>query len=331
MDQVIGLSDLFGYAVTYLFALLGMFALLVQMMTTLRERRLSLAYRTIAMSLGMLVLLLVVPALAQNLSERANVVLAGASALLGLLAAREALMVPRTRALGAMLASASAAALLHVSAVMVAWYAGNQARYRLAVSARGMATASVIFDTLAMLVALAWLATRNKGRTGWATRGALLVACVVAWGAGRGAIDGAPIWEVVARRGIDRLLGPPAPYLWQPYLYLLEAMAPFLALVAVGVRRQIPAVTASFALILIARPSTDVPLSALAFVLAALAAPLAAHDDRGMWAVLLTETSSLPVASRRESGRNAPRPRGRRPNAARRTRRETFPVGPNSP
>jgi hypothetical protein len=33
-----------------------------------------------------------------------------------------------------------------------------------------------------------------------------------------------------------------------------------------------------------------VPLSALALALAALSAPLAAHDDRGMWAVLMANS-----------------------------------------
>jgi hypothetical protein len=43
----------------------------------------------------------------------------------------------------------------------------------------------------------------------------------------------------------------------------------------------------ALALVLLARPATDVPLAALAVTLASLSAPLAAKDDKGMWAVLL--------------------------------------------
>jgi hypothetical protein len=146
---------------------------------------------------------------------------------------------------------------------------------------------SFFFATWAALIIRTCLATRNLGRTGWATRALLLLACVVTWGAGHGEADGAPLWQIVAHRGIERLLAQPVPYVWLPYRYLLEALAPLLALVAVGVRRQIPPIVAAFALVLIARPTTDIPLSALAFTLAALSTSLAAHDDRGMWAVLL--------------------------------------------
>jgi hypothetical protein len=161
----------------------------------------------------------------------------------------------------------------------------------MAVFARTLATSSVFFDTLALLVAFAWLATRPQKSTAWAARAALFVGCVIAWGAVRAAErDGGPLWEMVAYRAIERLLPPPSPYVWPPYRFVLETCAPLLAITAVFARGQIPAITGSIALVLVARPSTDVPLSALALTLAALSSPIAARDDRGMWAVLMASS-----------------------------------------
>jgi hypothetical protein len=72
--------------------------------------------------------------------------------------------------------------------------------------------------------------------------------------------------------------------------FLLEACAPLLGAAALTARGQMPAIAGSLALALVARPATDIPLSALALVLAALSAPLAAKDDRGMWAVLMANS-----------------------------------------
>jgi hypothetical protein len=75
-----------------------------------------------------------------------------------------------------------------------------------------------------------------------------------------------------------------------PYRYVLETCAPLLGVAAVFTRGQMPAVIGALALALVARPATDVPLSALALTLAALTTPLAARDDRGMWAVLIANS-----------------------------------------
>ena len=78
--------------------------------------------------------------------------------------------------------------------------------------------------------------------------------------------------------------------MWLPYRFVLETCAPLLGVAALFARGQMPAIAGAVALALFARPSTDVPLSALALTLAALSTPLAARDDRGMWAVLMTNS-----------------------------------------
>jgi len=291
LDSIIGYADLCGSFATYLFAFAGLSAVIFEVMLTFRERRLSQFYRVAATVLGVCIISLVAPAFREPLPERASIVGALASAAIALMASREALSVPRTRALGVLLASASAAALVHLSANLLAWYAGERALYRLAIFARVLSTASVFFDTLTLLIAFAWLATRTQKSTVWAARAALFIGCVLAWGAARGGgRESSPLWELVTYRAVDRLLLAPTPYVWLPYRFVLETCAPLLALAAVAARGQMPAIAGSIALTLLARPSTDVPLSALALTLAALSTPLAARDDRGMWAMLLSHS-----------------------------------------
>ena len=291
LDMVIRYADFSGGLASYLFAFIGLSAVIVELMLTFREKRFSMVYRVAATVLGLTVVSLVAPAFREPLPERGNIAAALASGLVAIFASYEAMAVPRTRALGVLLATAGTAALLHLGATVLAWHAGEHALYKSALFARGLATASVLFDTIALLTGFAWLTTRSTLSTVWGARVALFVACVLAWGAARGGPnDGAPLWQVVTYRALDRLLTPPPPYVWIPYRYVLETCAPFLGVVAVFARGQMPAVTGALALALIARPATDVPLSALALTLAALTTPLAARDDRGMWAVLMANS-----------------------------------------
>jgi hypothetical protein len=287
MDRIIQSCDLLGSFTSYLFAFTAMAATVAQLSQTLREPRLGPAYRTIAAILAGCVLLAMLPALLLNLPEFASLGCALASGVLALVAAREALLVPSTRALGVVLAAFGLAALLHVGGAWLGAYAGQRAIYRLVDIARGVATLGVGADSLGVVTALAWLATRNRGTVSWGTRAALVVACVLTWGALQGMRDGAPFWQLLSYRAVQRLLPLPEPFVWRPYRFLLETFAPLLALVAVVVRRQMPAVMGALALVLLARPTTDIPLSALAITLASLSAPLAAKDEKGMWAVLM--------------------------------------------
>jgi hypothetical protein len=291
LDLVIGYADLLGGLASYLFAFIGLSAVIVEVMLTFREKRFNLVYRVAATVLGLIVVSLVAPAFREPLPERASIVVALASGLAAVFASYEAMAVPRTRALGVLLATAGTAALLHLGATVLAWYAGEHALYRAATVARLLATASVLFDTIALLTGFAWLTTRTSAATVWGARAALFVACVLAWGAARGGPhEGSPLWQIVTYRAVERLLAPPPPYVWVPYRYVLETCAPLLGVVAVFTRGQMPAVIGALTLALITRPTTDVPLSALALTLAALSTPLAARDDRGMWAVLMANS-----------------------------------------
>jgi hypothetical protein len=291
LDKIIDYVDLLGGLASYLFAFIGLSAVIVEIMVTFRDKRFGVVYRLAATVLGLTVVSLVAPSFREPLPDRANIAAALASGLVAIFASYEAVAIPRTRALGVLLATAGGAALLHLGGTVLAWYAGEHALYPLAIVARLLATGSVLFDTIAILTGFYWLTTRSNLATVWGARIALFVACILAWGAARGGPhEGSPLWQIVTYRAVERLVSPPPPYIWAPYRYVLEICAPLLGVVALLARGQMPAVIGAFTLALIARPTTDVPLSALALVLAAISTPIAARDDRGMWAVLMANS-----------------------------------------
>jgi len=291
IDRLITYTSLVGSFATYLFAFTGLVVLVLELAVTFREKRFAIAYRAAAAVASACVVALVVFAFRAPLPERASVLSALVSGGLALFASKEALVVRRTRALGVILAAAAIAALLHLSASLLGWYAGARAIFQLITAGRVLATLSVVFDAVALLTAFSWLTTRRQPATPWIARGALLLGFVLAWGALRGAREGAPLWQLVASRALDRLVpSPPAPLIWPMMRALLEAWAPLLGAAALLARGQMPAIAGSLALALIARPATDIPLSAMALALAALSAPLAARDDHGMWATLMANS-----------------------------------------
>jgi hypothetical protein len=294
LDQIIALSDKAGSFATYLFALTGLVVMIFQTLLTFRETKLTTVYRVMATVLGACVASVVARAFHDPLPERESFMGALASGLMAIMACREAIAVPRTRALGALLFFAGLAALTHLAASELAFNAVEPNWVKLS---RVVATGSVVLDSLAILIAFGWLATRPEKSTVWAARVAIFVACTLAWGMARGGpgMTG-PLWQVVLHRALYPVITHPPAYVWAPLRYALEASAALLALVAVSAPRQMPAVSAAFALALLARPTTDVPLSALALALAALSAPLAAHDDRGMWAVLMANSERSPAS-----------------------------------
>lgn len=292
LDRLISFTNLAGSFSTYLFAFGGLFVLVLELGVTFREKKLAIAYRLAAAVTSACIVALVVFAFRAPLPERASVLAALASSVIALIAGWEAALVRRTRALGITLAGMAVAALFHLSSSLMAFYSSARGILRLATTARVLAAGSVLFDAGVILTVFVWLITRKRTATTWLARAALFLGCIVAWGALRGVRENAPFWQVLANRAVDRLIpSSPGALVWPAMRTLLETCAPMLGAAALAARGQMPAITGSLALVLIARPSTDVPLSALALTLAALSAPLAARDDRGMWAVLMANST----------------------------------------
>jgi hypothetical protein len=290
LDRAIAYADFSGAFATYLFAIVGAAVALRHVALLVTEARLGPILRNVAAVLALIAIALVLPAMLSGLPPAGSLVLSATSIALATVAARCALPVPRTRALGVMLTATAAAALLHVSGAWLAGWAGVRALVRAADLARGLGTASLLFDVVAMLTALSWLATRRGAKMTFATRIAIVGAFIVAWGAAKGGSEQAATWQIVAHRALERLLVLPTPLrIALPFRYFVEAFAPMLAVVAVCQRREMPGIAGGFALLLLARTTPDIPLCGLGLAIAALAATLASRDERGMWAALLSK------------------------------------------
>jgi hypothetical protein len=289
MGRLIEFFDAAGNLSTYLFAFLAIGATVLVALRTGREHRIGAAYRIIAAALAALVLATVGPALHGPLSLRAGILGAAASVLLALMAGWHGMSSPRTRALGFVLAATAIAAALHLGGLLLL----VRSEGRASTTASVLATLALGFDAIALGTALAWLGTRSRSTLSPGTALVTMAAFGLTWVALRGGREPADVWQVVVHRAVQRLLGAPQPLVAPPFRYALEIAAPLLAVAALMARRQIPAVTAALALALVARPTTDIPLSALALTLAALATNLAAHDDRGFWSTLVR--TSTPV------------------------------------
>jgi len=298
LDRVIATTDVAGGFATYLFAFVGMAATTGALLRTLHAPKLSAFYRFTSVACAAPLVLVLGPACYRPVPPGANIAVAMGSATLAVLAAREAVRAPHTRALGVLLLTAGASAGLHVAASVLAWQAGERALYGLAVFARVLATASVVFDALTVFTAFAWLMTRQEKEAVWLARGAVFIACVVAWTAVGASNSYGGFWPSLASRLLTRQVTSPPAYVWAPLRYVLETSAPLLALAVLLVRRQVPALVGALALLLIARPATDVPLSAVSLALAALFGALASRDDRSLWAVLLRDKPPEPGPER---------------------------------
>lgn len=283
MDRVIAVMDFAGSFTTFLFAILTLVTTGVQMMQTSRQSRLSLGYRIASATLATLVVALIAPALPARLPDRGILLTASASALLALAAAREAMLVPRTRAVGVVLGVTGTSALLHLGAL---WLAASPLP-SLAHASLAIATAGTGLDAAALVIALAWIGTRSGTLVSWHTTAALALALAAYWGARRGEFEAAKLWQVVAHQAVERLVAPPASFVLPALRAFFELAALALAGAALLLRKQVPSITGALALALVARPTTDVPLSAAALTLAALTIALAARDERAMWELLL--------------------------------------------
>lgn len=271
LDRFFDRADLAADFITFAFAILALALTSLQLVHTARDKQLALPYRLTAIVLGALVVALVTPALPIRLPDQGLWMTALASVGVAFSAGVVAMRSVPTRALGLVLAAIAISASLHLGAVGL-W---GSPLTKTALLSRGLATASMVVDGLALLVAFLWLATRSKQRTSWPTLIALTLASAVFWVARQGGDTDAPL-VVLAQRVVTELSWGPPSFFVPEVRQLLELAALALAGAALFVRTEARPIAASLSLLLVARPTADVPLSATALTLAALTAGLRA-------------------------------------------------------
>ena len=218
------------------------------------------------------------------------VIVSSAAAVASIAAAYRAARAPHTRATSGMLFAFAFAAIVRVAAWEIATAAGESASVPLFRLARVLATSGVLFETIGVMVAVTWLATRGRVTGQLATFAALVLAFVLTLGVAHGAHSDASLWESVLHTALADAFGVPPPYGRLAALAtLLVPASLLLAFVSALQPKQVVVVVASVALALVSRGAFDAPLRALCAVVAAQWAVLACSDQSAMWQTLIDD------------------------------------------
>ncbi len=255
-----------------------------------------------------LVVLVTLSASASRVPAASLVLVGGVACLLALLAAWDTVRTPFARATAVMLGLLGLGGLSRVAAVLLVMREGvaPEAAARMA---RGVSTLGLVLDGAAMVVAVGFVASRGKKLTSPATLVALAVALFATRQALAGTSDEAAAVSVLLARAAKNLVLRPEPFASPVLVTFVAFAAPAIAVAALATRTLTPALSGAIALLLVARGAPDVPLCALALVLASLATVLASRDHRGLWAAIArTEATAEPEKA------GSSEPKGARPS-----------------
>jgi hypothetical protein len=229
------------------------------------------------------------PGLRDHLPPLYAVPVAAAAAVATIAGAYVSARAPHTRALAGVLFALAFASIARLGAWELATTAGDRASMQLFTWSRWLATAGVLLEASAQLVAVTWLGTRSKSAGQLGSTAALIGAVVVTLGVARGVHSGAVLWQVVVHRALADAPGVPPPFGLNAVATFLVPASLLLALVSASQPRQVVAVVAIVSLALVSRGAFDAPLRALCAVAASQWAALACADERSMWRTLMDD------------------------------------------
>ena len=286
LGKVIDAIDLVASVSSHMLALATSALCIGLLLIVGRDSRVSLVSRVMLVAQTTIVLVLAVPASRFRLSPFACFFLGIVACSAALSGSIEGLKEPRSRAAGlVLLLMGFAAASRVVSAALIVIPSLEQAE-RFTPLSTLLATVSVAIHGLAILVALAWFASRNRRTVSMGTLFALAASMLLAWAFLRADQPNPSTWIVFLGRMVDQLTPLPTSLLPKIAEGLVGALGPVVAIVALTTRKQMATVIGAIALTLTAGTVADVPGRALILVLAALAVTLGSRDEYGMWEVI---------------------------------------------
>jgi hypothetical protein len=283
-----------GAAVSQMFLIAATVFAMALGLTALRTR-LPAHVRYGGIVAGGVVILVTMSAAASPVPGPSSVLIGAAASALALVAAVDAMRAPFARAAAIALGLVGLEGLFRIAAVLLAMRDAGAMQAR-AVSAAGvLATVGLVLGCGAMVMAVGYIASRTKKLTSPATFVAMAFALIGTRQALAGAHDDAGALSILLGRATRALMLRPEPLGPTTLITFLVLLAPALAVAVLATRALMPALGGALALALLAHGAPDVPLCALALVIASLATALAARDQRGFWASI-TRTSSAPAA-----------------------------------
>lgn len=283
IEVIIRRADILSSLLSQLTVLLGGAQIVLLVVGTLGERSLSYVYRIAVVPAAAAVLMLVMLASTMGLDLEASLIVGAAALILAGAAGSISLRRPESRAQGMVLIAITVASAIHLLSRVLAVGLGQHHAF-------GPSRAPVLlaFARGADAIAMALLAVRISAERGTLARvavlGALLVATGITWGALRGSLDGAALWQVIASRSLYELAGGSASLGAAATRYGIESFAVLLGGTVIFWPGRLSTGALSAALAVLARPSVDVPECALILTMAALSAP-AVVPFRGSMAV----------------------------------------------
>jgi hypothetical protein len=296
IEAMIRRADVLSSILSQLTVLLGGAQVVLLVVATLGERNLSYAYRIAVVPAAAAVLMLVMLASTMGLDLEASLVIGIAALVLAGAAGAAALQKPASRAQGMVLIAITVASAVHLVSRLLALGLGQHQML-----GPSRAPLLLAFARAADAVAMALLAVRLSAERGAAARiavlGALVVATGLTWGALRGSLDGAALWQVIASRSLYELAGGAASLGAAATRYGIESFAVLLGGTVIFWPGRLSTGALSAALAVLARPCVDVPECALILTLAALSAPVI-----GPFRASLTVPTPPPQPSDRERG-----------------------------
>jgi hypothetical protein len=255
-----------------------------------RSRGVGVLARVALIGSGAAVVFMSAPGLRERLPQGLAVLVSAGAAVAAIAGAYASARAPHTRAVAAILFAFAFAAITRLGAFELAHEAGERASVELYKWSRGLASVGVVFEAMGQFVAVTWLWTRGKlwGQVG--TTAALACAVLLMWGVRDGAHSDAYLWQAVVHTALADGPGIPTP-LWKlaDFAIFLVPSSLLLGLVAAAQPKQVVAVVATVALVLVSRGAFDAPLRALCAVVAAQWAVLACSDERAMWRTLIDD------------------------------------------
>ena len=228
----------------------------------------------------------------ESLPDALVLLMSLSAVVFAILAGVSALKASFSRAAGLILILASAGSLLRLIAVAIASQSRAAGGGRLVVVAGAVATAGFVAGLVALAIAAAWIASRSRKLTSPGTLIPLALALFLTQKARYADGDDAGAFSVLVHRAVERLIVRPLPLLPTTFQIFAAVLGPLLAIAALASRPARgaaaaalapPAIGAAIALALLVRDAADMPLGALALVIASLTVALAAHDERAVW------------------------------------------------
>lgn len=227
----------------------------------------------------------------RNLShtETATLITAAGAGVCVIAGAYVAARAPHTRAAAAVLIILAFAALTRLGAWELAKSASERADVRMYAISRGLATAGVVLEGGAQLVAVMWLWARSKLAGQLGATLAVVGAFLLTLGVAKGVHATAAPWQAVLHTALGDAPGIPPPFWFDGFATFLVPASLLLALVTAAQPGQVAAVVATVSLALVSRGAFDAPLRALCAVAAAQWAALSSGDERAMWRALIDD------------------------------------------